>query len=218
MRGIRIFFAFAVLLSATTLFAAERRVLYLDDIYFRQSGTIDISRQISEHHGDINVRDYILQQVRLTAKTIQGRGHAYLQIGNYNSPKQTVRGNPQDFNDPNERTFDNVEFVPETVQDAQPWLMQFEGTFIARRISVVIERRDEQPDCRYTLYWPHFYWGTQNIYSTIEGAVWNQYEGQPAVCGNRDVTSCVAYGYVYWRGRYLGDGRGRHEICRKRLH
>ena len=79
----------------------------------------------------------------------------------------------------------------------------------------VLTDRDDPPECRYYLTWPHFYWGTKAVNSTIEGAVWNQNQGQPAVCGNRNVTSCTADGYTYWRGQYFGDGRGRHEICRK---
>lgn len=74
---------------------------------------------------------------------------------------------------------------------------------------------DEPADCRYYLNWPHFYWGTKAVNSTIEGAVWNQNQGQPAVCGNRNVTSCTADGYLYWRGQYFGDGRQRYQICRR---
>ncbi len=73
----------------------------------------------------------------------------------------------------------------------------------------------QQVDCQYSLNWPHFYWGTQNQYSTIEGAVWNQYQGQGAICGNRNMTSCEVGGFLYWRGQFFGDGRGRYEICRR---
>lgn len=83
--------------------------------------------------------------------------------------------------------------------------------------SALLDARDDQPECRYYLNWPHFYWGTQYVNSTIEGAVWNQNQGEPAVCGNRNVTSCTANGYTYWRGQYFGDGRGRYEVCRKKI-
>ncbi len=75
------------------------------------------------------------------------------------------------------------------------------------------------PDCRFALYWPHFYWGVVADYSSIPGAVWNQGPGQGAVCGDAASTSCSAGGYLYLKGRDLGDplGRGRTEICRKRL-
>jgi hypothetical protein len=202
--------------------ADERLFLQFGDLNMDEQNTLNLKDEIRYQYPDLNIENYQLKAINVVAKTYDGRGSAYLQIGSATTYAKRFGGSPDLFYSRDENTFDRVDFYSPTNQPVDgSWLLRLNGNFIIRRMMAVVESNHvpPQPECRYYLNWPHYYWGTRNIYSTIEGAVWNQNQGEGARCGNGSMTSCVSSdGYLYWRGRYLGDGRDRYEICRRPAH
>jgi hypothetical protein len=104
---------------------------------------LTLKRDLNSAYPNLRLQDLEIVGVRLIAKTRMGAGTATLVVGNEQSNAVTVRGNPQDFENPAGQTFDRVNIRTPGFDSRGVWQIHLNGNFIVRRVAVVVENRED---------------------------------------------------------------------------
>ncbi len=119
----------------------KRLRLEMGDQHLRGSSVIKLKQEIRNQYPNFRLRNADLIKVRLVAKSKRGRGRASLVVGQQQSMDYIVNGNPQEFWDSANYTFDRVVIDNPSWDSTGRWQIHLQGNFIVRRVVVVVEKQ-----------------------------------------------------------------------------
>jgi hypothetical protein len=124
-------------LTSATSFAQGRGQRFVLDFYdqeYRGGDTLYLKAALRDQYPRVNIRRLELDSAWLVAKTRLGRGTAALLVGDTFSRDEVVYGRPDDFYNPNPRTFDRVQFYNPSWDSTGVWQFHLNGEFIVRQV------------------------------------------------------------------------------------
>lgn len=123
-------------------FDSQRLTIRYNDFETRGAATLHLKQELLRQYPELNrALDLSLESVILIAKSQHGQGTASLRVSNFVSAPRRVYGNPRDFYDRNQRTFDQVEFYNESRDSRGVWQMDLNGNMIVREVMMVVSAR-----------------------------------------------------------------------------
>jgi hypothetical protein len=130
----------AIAMMSVGAAATERYVLQLRDTEFARASAVDLKQLLQRQHR-VQVNQYDIRQVVVTAKSFMGRGAASLQVGRARSNELRVHGSPQGYFRSDSRSFDQVVlFSPVRESSRDQWKLNLNGRVKVRQIVVVMDR------------------------------------------------------------------------------
>ncbi|MES2854577.1 MAG: DUF3011 domain-containing protein [Bdellovibrionota bacterium] len=135
------------ILATTAMLAstAQARILSLD-MQGRQYGpgqAVALKQEIQRAYPRLDMRNFDLVQVTVQAKSFDRRGDISLRVGNSQSERRALRGDPRDWDNP--RRYDLVSFRNPDRDSRGAWQIIMQGTrFKVGRVDVeVVALRNE---------------------------------------------------------------------------
>ncbi|MDZ4660661.1 MAG: hypothetical protein SGJ18_03485 [Pseudomonadota bacterium] len=104
-----------------------------------------LKEEIQRQYPRINLQYAELLSVQLVAKSRMGRAHASLRVGGAQSGDYTISGNPHDWFDGSEYTFDTTYFNNDRGASQGPWQIIITGNVKIRRVHLTINQRQPRP-------------------------------------------------------------------------
>ncbi|OFZ24299.1 MAG: hypothetical protein A2381_04695 [Bdellovibrionales bacterium RIFOXYB1_FULL_37_110] len=139
MRKLRLLAIFTLMTLTVSLFAQERIIIEMNDQVFQGSAVLNLKQLARRYNPGFDPSRFDLKGVNLVAKSRQGMGEAYLQVGNERSYVERIAGNPMDFAIDRPMTYEHISL---NINDGSrgEWEVYLRGVVKIKRMVLLLER------------------------------------------------------------------------------
>lgn len=139
MKNLKLMVIFTLLALTAPLFAQEKIVIDMNDRAFRGQTDLNL-KQLARRYSGMNLNRAKLKNVRLVAKSRQGRGQVTLDVAGNRSYTMRVDGYPADFQSNRPFTYNRIN-LDVFGQSRGNWMLYLRGNIKIKKIVLFVEEQ-----------------------------------------------------------------------------
>lgn len=117
----------------------QQRIQIRVNQQFRGQNVLKL-KQLLKQQG-VMPKNMQLVAVKLIAKSKQGRGKATLVVGQEQSYAQTIYGNPYDFHDDSQYTYEKMNLTNPSYDSQGKWQIKLQGNIKVKRVVLIVKKK-----------------------------------------------------------------------------
>jgi hypothetical protein len=108
---------------------------------FRGQNVLKLKQLLKQQQPGTMPKDMQLVAVKIIAKSKKGQGKATLVVGQEQGYSETIYGNPYDFHDDSQYTYDRVKLSNPSYDSQGKWQVKLQGNIKVKRVVLIVKKK-----------------------------------------------------------------------------